>query len=151
MKYLLLSLLVIGASVSVLAQHKQIIQPRKVPSMPYPFSPGVVSNGLLFVSGTLGTDPQTGKLVAGGIEAETTQLIQNIKTVLEDAGTTLNDVVSVTVYLSNMDDFPKMNAVYKTFFTEGAYPARTTVGVAKLVYGAAVEITMTAAMPTPKK
>ncbi len=151
MKYMLLSLLVISASFSVLAQHKQIIQPRKAPSLPYPFSPGVVSNGLLFVSGTLGTDPQTGKLVAGGIEAETTQLIQNIKTVLEDAGTSLNDVVSVTVYLSNMDDFPKMNAVYKTFFTEGFYPARTTVGVAKLVYGAAVEITMTAAMPTPKK
>lgn len=151
MKYLLLSLLTMSACVSVLGQNKQIIQPRKVPSIPYPFSPGVISNGLLFVSGTVGTDPQTGKLVAGGIEVETVQTVQNIKNVLEDAGTSLNDVVSVTVYLSNMDDFPKMNAVYKTFFTEGAYPARTTVGVAKLVYGAAVEITMTAALPTPKK
>ena len=148
MKYLLLSLLVMSASVSGSGTDKQIIQPRKAPALPYPFSPGVVSNGLLFVSGTLGTDPQTGKLVAGGIEAETTQVIQNVKSVLEDAGTSLNDVVSVTVYLSNMDDFPKMNAIYKTFFTEGAYPARTTVGVAKLVYGAAVEITMTAAMPS---
>jgi 2-iminobutanoate/2-iminopropanoate deaminase len=151
MKYLLLSMLIMSASASVLAQNKQIIQARKAPSLPYPFSPGVVSNGLLFVSGQVGTDPQTGKLVAGGIEAETAQTVQNIKSVLEDAGTSLNDVVSVTVYLSNMDDFPKMNAVYKTFFTEGAYPARTTVGVAKLVYGAAVEITMTAAMPTPKR
>ena len=151
MKYILLSLLVISTSVSVLGQAKQIIQPRKAPATPYPFSPGVVSNGLLFVSGTLGTDPQTGKLVTGGIEAETAQTVQNIKNVLEDAGASLDDVVSVTVYLSNMDDFPKMNAVYKTFFTEGAYPARTTVGVAKLVYGAAVEITMTAAMPTQKK
>lgn len=115
--------------------------------MPYPFSLGVISNGFLFVAGQVGTDPQTGKLVAGGIEAETTQTIQNIKTILEAGGATLDDVVSVTVYLSNMDEFPKMNAAYQKFFKAGSYPARTTVGVSKLVFGAAVEITMTAAIP----
>ncbi|GAB4020402.1 RidA family protein [Spirosoma migulaei] len=112
---------------------------------------GVVSNGLLFVSGQVGTDPQTSKVVSGGVEAETAQTIQNIKSILEDAGASLDDVVSVTVYLSNMDDFAKMNTVYKQFFKEGAYPARTTIGVAKLVFGASVEMTMTAAMPQGKK
>lgn len=151
MKYLLLSFLTLSLSLSVSAQTKQIIRPRKAPALPFPFSPGVVSNGFLFVSGQVGTDPQTGKLVPGGIEAETTQTFQNIKAVLEDAGTSLDNVVSVTVYLSNMDDFPKMNAVYRQFFKDGAYPARTTVGVAKLVYGAAIELTMTATMPPQKK
>lgn len=147
MKYLVFCLLMLGGSSVVLAQHKQIVQPRKAPALPYPFSPGVISNGLLFVSGQVGTDSQTAKLIAGGVEAETAQTIQNIKAVLEDAGASLDDVVSVTVYLSNMDDFAKMNAVYKQYFKEGSYPARTTVGVAKLVFGASVEMTMTAAVP----
>ncbi|GAB4029974.1 RidA family protein [Spirosoma jeollabukense] len=149
MKYFLISFLILGASLSGVAQHKQIVKPRKAAatSSPYPFSLGVISNGLLFVSGQVGTDPQTSKVVEGGVEAETKQTIQNIKTVLEDAGASLDDVVSVTVYLSNMDDFAKMNTVYKQFFKEGNYPARTTVGVAKLVFGASVEMTMTAAMP----
>ena len=150
MKYLLLCLLVVSISFSVSGQHKQIVKPRKAPAMPYPFSMGVVSNGLLFVSGQVGTDPQTAKVVSGGIEAETAQTIQNIKMILEDGGASLDDVVSVTVYLSNMEDFAKMNTVYKQFFKEGAYPARTTVGVAKLVFGANVEMTMTAALPTKK-
>ena len=151
MKYILLSLFTFGASLFSFGQTKQIIQPRSVPAVPYPFSPGVISNGFLFVSGQVGTDPQTSKLVTGGIEAETAQTIQNITTVLKDAGTSLENVVSVTVYLSNMDDFPKMNAVYQQYFKAGTYPARTTVGVAKLVFGASVEMTMTAAVPPKKK
>ncbi|WP_052731212.1 RidA family protein [Spirosoma radiotolerans] len=147
MKHLLLCLLAFSITFSAFGQNKKIVQPGKAPANPYPFSPGVISNGLLFVSGQVGTDPQTGKLVSGGVEAETTQTIQNIKTVLEAAGASLDDVVSVTVYLSNMDDFSKMNAIYKQFFKEGTYPARTTVGVAKLVFGSSVEMTMTAAMP----
>ena len=151
MKFLLLSLLILSVSLSVSGQTKQIVKPRNVPATPYPFSPGVISNGLLFVSGQVGADPKTGKLVSGGVEAETAQTIQNIKAILEDGGASLNDIVSVTVYLSNMDDFAKMNAVYKQFFSEGAYPARTTVGVARLVFGASVEMTMTAALPQSKK
>ena len=147
MKFSLFWLLIIGLYGSAFGQNKQIVKPRNAPVTPYPFSPGVISNGLLFVSGQVGTDPQTGKLVAGGVEAETAQTIQNIKAVLTDAGASLDDVVSVTVYLSNMDDFAKMNGVYKQFFKEGSYPARTTVGVARLVFGSSVEMTMTAAMP----
>ncbi len=147
MKHLLLLLLVLSTSVSVIAQTKQIIQPKNTPPTAYPFSPGVVSNGFLFVAGQVGTNPQTGKLVPGGIEAETAQTIQNINAILDAGGVSLDNVVTVTVYLSNMDDFPKMNAVYQTFFKAGSYPARTTVGVAKLVFGASVEMTMTAALP----
>lgn len=147
MKHLLLCLLMMSVCVSGMAQMKQIVKPRKAPAMPYPFSPGVISNGLLFVSGQVGNDPQTSKLVTGGVEAETAQTIQNVKTILEDAGASLDDVVSVTIYLNNMDDFARMNAVYKQYFKEGAYPARTTVGVAKLVFEASVEMTMTAAVP----
>ncbi|MBD2754961.1 RidA family protein [Spirosoma validum] len=147
MKHLLLPLLLLGISFSSFGQDKRIIQPRTVPAVPYPFSPGVISNGFLFVSGQVGTDPQSGKLIDGGIEAETAQTIQNITTVLKDAGTSLENVVSVTVYLSNMDDFPKMNAIYQKYFQKDNYPARTTVGVAKLVFGASVEMTMTAAVP----
>lgn len=151
MKSLLLCLLITGSCVSVSGQTRQIIRPRNIPPVPYPFSPGVISNGLLFVSGQVGPDPQTTKLVSGGVEAETAQTIRNIAAVLKDAGTSLDNVVSVTVYLSNMDDFAKMNTVYKEFFKEGNYPARTTVGVAKLVFGASVEMTMTAAVPPRKK
>ena len=151
MKYFVLCLAILSISLSAFGQTKQIVKPRNVPPAPYPFSPGVISNGFLFVSGQVGTDPQTSKLVSGGIEAETAQTIKNIEAVLKDAGTSLENVVSVTVYLSNMDDFQKMNAVYKNYFREGTYPARTTVGVAKLVFGASVEMTMTAAIPPRRK
>ncbi|MBO0937674.1 RidA family protein [Fibrella sp. HMF5335] len=146
MKPLLVLLFLLTTAVSF-GQTRQIIQIRKDSINPFPFSPGVVSNGLLFASGQVGTNPQTGKLVAGGIEAETKQTIYNVEAILKAGGASLDDVVSVTVYLSNMDDFAKMNAVYRTFFKAGNFPARTTVGVAKLVYGAAVEMTMTAALP----
>lgn len=146
MKHILLSIYLFTTAIAF-GQTRQLVQIRKDSINPFPFSPGVVSNGLLFVSGQVGTDPKTGKLVAGGIEAETTQTIQNIKTILQAGKASLDDVVSVTVYLSDMDDFAKMNAVYRTHFKAGNFPARTTVGVAKLVYGSAVEITMTAAVP----
>jgi 2-iminobutanoate/2-iminopropanoate deaminase len=146
MKQLLLSIFLL-TTVVTFGQTRQIVQIRKDSISPFPFSPGVISNGLLFVSGQVGTEPKTGKLVPGGIDAETEQTIQNIKTILQAGKASLDDVVSVTVYLSNMDDFAKMNAIYRTHFKAGNFPARTTVGVAKLVYGATVEMTMTAALP----
>jgi 2-iminobutanoate/2-iminopropanoate deaminase len=150
MNYVVVSLLVLSTTIAGFAQTKQIVQPAKNPHAVLPFSPGVISNGFLFVSGQVGTSPQTGKLVEGGIEAETTQTIQNIKTILDAAGVTFDDVVNVTVYLSNMDDFSKMNAIYQTYFKSGSYPARATIGAARLVFGATVEMTMTAAVPTSK-
>lgn len=145
MKYVLLSFFLFTTAITF-GQTRQIVQVRKDSISPFPFSPGIISNGLLFVSGQVGTDPKTGKLISGGTEAETEQTIQNIKTILEAGKASLTDVMSVTVYLSNMDDFAKMNAIYQTHFKAGNFPARTTVGVAKLVYGSAVEMTMTAAV-----
>ena len=150
MKYILISVFILGTTVSGFAQTRQIVQPKNARPSAYPFSPGVISNGFLFVAGQIGTDPQTGKLVPGGIEAETAQTLENIKNVLESGGASMDDVVSVTVYLSNMDDFAKMNAVYQKYFKAGNYPARTTVGGAKLVYNATVEMTFTAAVPGKK-
>lgn len=94
---------------------------------------------LVFTAGQLGLDPQTGELVPGGIEAETHQALINLKNVLEAAGTSLSHVLKTTVFLRDMGDFGRMNAVYGEFFTEN-FPARSAVQVAALPKGGAVEI-----------
>jgi 2-iminobutanoate/2-iminopropanoate deaminase len=93
----------------------------------------------VFTSGQLGLDPQTGNLVAGGIEAETRQALTNIRNVLADSGSGLDAVVKTIVFLKEMVDFPRMNAVYAEFFTENP-PARSTVQVAALPKNGSVEI-----------
>lgn len=104
-----------------------------------PFSQGIRANGLLYLSGQVGQDPATGKLVSGGIRAETEQVLKNLGAVLEAAGKTFTDVVRAGVFLSNMGDFSAMNAVYEKEFIQ-PYPARTTIAVAALPLGACVEI-----------
>lgn len=106
-----------------------------------PFSAAIQTNGFLFISGQVGLDPKTAKLVAGGVEAQTSQAFLNLKTVLEAAGKSLADVVRVGVYLTSMNDFAAMNAIYAGQFA-APYPARTTIGVAALPLGACVEIDM---------
>ncbi len=104
-----------------------------------PYSQAVQVGPWVFCSGQLGMDPETGRLVPGGIEAQTRQALTNLKHVLEAAGASLDSVVKVTVFLKNMDDFARMNAVYAEFFQE-PYPARAAVEVAALPKGALVEI-----------
>lgn len=123
---------------------KQIIQTPKGPAPIGPYSQAAVANGFVFLAGQGGIDPATKKLVAGGVAAETRQTFENIKNILEAAGCTLADVVSVNVYMVNLGDFAAMNHVYAEYFKENP-PARTTVGVASLPAGAAVEITCVAA------
>jgi len=94
---------------------------------------------LIFASGQLGIDPATGELVPGGIEAETRQSLTNIQHVLEAAGSSLKQVLKTTVFLRDMGDFAKMNAIYAEFFKED-FPARSTIQVAALPKGGAVEI-----------
>ncbi|HEX8831126.1 MAG TPA: Rid family detoxifying hydrolase [Longimicrobium sp.] len=115
----------------------------KLPPSVGPFSPGVRAGELIFLSGQVGTDPTTGKLVHGGVAEQTEQAIHNLATVLEAAGRTLNDVVRVGVYLTDMANFPAMNEVYAHHFTQ-PFPARTTIGVAALPLGALVEIDLVA-------
>jgi 2-iminobutanoate/2-iminopropanoate deaminase len=104
-----------------------------------PFSPAIRSGDFLFFSGQVGQNPSTEKLVAGGVEAETRQLFTNLATLLEAAGKTFGDVVKVGVFLTRIEDFAAVNAIYARQF-EPPYPARTTVAVTALPLGASIEI-----------
>ncbi|MCL4561771.1 MAG: RidA family protein [Chloroflexi bacterium] len=111
----------------------------KAPKALGPYSVAIEFGALVFASGQAGIDPVTNTLVQGGIEAETRQTLTNLRNVLEAAGSGMANVVKTTVFLTNMDDFARMNAVYGEFFTAN-FPARSTVQVARLPKDAAVEI-----------
>jgi 2-iminobutanoate/2-iminopropanoate deaminase len=112
-----------------------------------PYSHGVVGRSdLLFLSGQTPIDPITGLLVEGDAAAQTEQCLANLSHVLDAADLTFDAVVKVNVFLTDMDDFAAMNAVYARHF-RAPYPARSTIGVAALPLGARVEIEMIAAMP----
>lgn len=113
---------------------------------PYPFSPAVRAGGLIFVSGQLGTRTVDGRpvLVPGGIEAETRQALENVRDILAQAGSSLDRVVKCTVMMADMAEWPRMNAVYTTFFP-GPKPARSAFGATGLALGARVEIECVAA------
>ena len=104
-----------------------------------PFSQVVKMNGFLFFSGQVAQDPATGKLVEGGIEAETERVFQNLAAVLKAAGKSFDDVACARVFLANMSDYGAMNGIYAKHFRP-PFPARTTIGVAALPLGARVEI-----------
>ena len=110
-----------------------------------PYSQGIQVGNLIFVAGEKGIDPRTGKIVPGGIMAETRQTLENIKAILEQAGATLDDAVSSTVHMTDLKEFADMNKVYAEYFHE-APPGRTTVEVAALPAGAHIEITIVAAV-----
>ena len=118
---------------------KIVIASEKAPKAIGPYSVAIRTGNLVFTSGQLGLDPHSGNLVPGGIEAETRQALTNLSHVLADSGSGLEAVVKTTVFLKDMADFPKMNAVYAEFFPENP-PARSTVQVAALPKGGSVEI-----------
>jgi 2-iminobutanoate/2-iminopropanoate deaminase len=105
---------------------KEVFKTNRAPAPIGPYSQAVKAGSLLFISGQGPIDPKTGKKVAGDIKEQTRQVLENLKGILEAAGLTLENVVKVNVYLKNMNDFPKMNEVYKEYFKENP-PARTTV------------------------
>lgn len=108
-----------------------------------PFSPAVRDDDRVYTSGQVAQDPATGKLIAGGVAAQTEQIFHNLGVILRAAEKSLGDVVKVNVYLTDIADFAEMNGVYAKQFAP-PYPARTTLGVAALPLGAAVEIEMIA-------
>jgi 2-iminobutanoate/2-iminopropanoate deaminase len=118
---------------------KQIIRTDKAPQAIGPYSAGVKFGDIIFISGQIGIDPQTAEVVDGGIDAETRQVLRNLGSVLEAAGSSLSEVVKTTVFLKDMGDFAQMNAIYAEFFTED-FPARSTIAVAGLPAGVSVEI-----------
>jgi 2-iminobutanoate/2-iminopropanoate deaminase len=118
---------------------KAIIATDKAPAAVGPYSQGIQVGNLIFTAGQGGLDPATGRMVAGGIEAQTQQTLQNLSTILEAAGSSLPQVVKTTVFLQDIADFQAMNGVYAQFFGDHP-PARTTVQAAALPLGALVEI-----------
>lgn len=128
---------------------KKAIATDEAPKAIGPYSQAIVANGFVFAAGQIGSDPKTGTLVEGGIEAETEQVLKNIEAVLKAAGSSMKDVVKATVFLADMNDFAKMNAVYGKWMGE-PYPARSTVQVARLPRDARIEIEVVAVV-TQKK
>lgn len=118
---------------------RKIIKTNLAPAAIGPYSVAVQIDGLVFTSGQIGLDPIKGELVEGGIEAQTRQVLTNIKHVLEASNSALKLVVKTTVFLKDMSDFTKMNSVYAEFFPTDP-PARSTVAVAGLPKNALVEI-----------
>ena len=118
---------------------KEIIATNKAPSAIGPYSQGIKANGFVFTSGQIPLDPATGAFPEG-IKAQTRQSLLNVKAILEKAGTSIDKVIKTTVFLSDMNNFAAMNEVYAQFFTDGAFPARSAVQVARLPKDALVEI-----------
>lgn len=118
---------------------KKVIQTDKAPKAIGPYSQAIRTDSMIYTAGQIGLDPATGDLVAGGVEEQTRQAINNLRNVLEAAGSSLDHVVKTIAFLKDMNDFPKMNSIYAEYFGEHP-PARSTVAVAGLPKGGLVEI-----------
>ena len=124
---------------------RQAVSTPNAPAAIGPYSQAIRAGSLLFLSGQVPIDPKTGTLVAGGIVEQTHQVFRNIGAILEAGGASFDDVVSVGVFLADMNDFGKMNEIYATYFSSPA-PARATVQVARLPKDCLVEIQVTAVL-----
>jgi 2-iminobutanoate/2-iminopropanoate deaminase len=124
---------------------REAISSPDAPAAIGPYSQAIKAGNLLFLSGQIPLDPKTGSLVEGGIEPQTRQVFRNIEAILSAAGATFDHVVSAGVFLADMNDFAKMNAIYADYFSSPA-PARATVQVARLPKDCLVEIQVTAVL-----
>ena len=120
-------------------EKKIIINSKKIPSAIGPYSPAVKIGKILFTSGQLPIDPETGNIVRGGVQKQTKQVLENLIALLNLYSITLNNVVKTTVFLKDMNDFPEFNKIYSEYF-KGEFPARSCVEVARLPKDAGVEI-----------
>lgn len=118
---------------------KKVVQTEKAPKAIGPYSQAIRVEKMVYTAGQIALDPATMELVAGGVEDQTRQVLENLRNVLEAAGSSMDKVVKTTVFLTDMADFPKMNTIYAEFFGENP-PARSTIAVAGLPKGGLVEI-----------
>ena len=118
---------------------RKVISTPQAPAAIGPYSQAIATNSLLFISGQLPIDPISGKMLDGGIEAKTRQIIKNATAIAKEAGSDLNRVVKTTIFLTDLGDFQEVNTAYALFFPE-APPARSTVQVAALPLGSNIEI-----------
>jgi 2-iminobutanoate/2-iminopropanoate deaminase len=132
------------AGLDAQAPARRVIQPPGYKPSPAPLVPAILAGDTLYLSGSTGADPVTGRIVEGGLDAETRQIMSNVQTVLRTAGMSLADVVATTVYLTDMADYARFNDLYRSYFPDGQYPTRSALAVKELARGARVELTMTA-------
>ena len=118
---------------------KEKLESKKAPAAIGPYSQAVMDDGLIFVSGQLPIDPETGQFPSDDVADQTKQSLENIRAILEEAGCGMDQILKTTVYLQDMGDFNAMNEVYEKYFS-APYPARAAFQVAKLPKGASVEI-----------
>jgi 2-iminobutanoate/2-iminopropanoate deaminase len=126
---------------------REVVTCSDAPKAIGPYSVAIATDTLVFVSGQLGIDPTSGSIVEGGIQAQTRTALTNLKSVLESAGSSLEQVVKTTVFLTDMAQFAEMNGVYAEFFTSD-YPARSAIQVAALPKGGIVEVEAIAVLPS---
>lgn len=119
---------------------REIVATEKAPAAIGPYAQANIVDGLIFTSGQVPLDPATGELVEGGIEEQTRQSLENVKAILEEAGSGLDKIVKTTCFLTDIGNFAKMNEVYATYFSDGVYPSRSAFEVGALPKGAMVEI-----------
>ncbi|MCE5208194.1 MAG: RidA family protein [Chloroflexi bacterium] len=124
---------------------RKIIVSEKAPKAIGPYSVGVIAGNFVFTAGQIGIDRNTGEIVEGGIQTQTRQALTNVKYILEEAGSGMDQVIKTTVFLKDMNDFAKMNEVYGSFFQVNP-PARSAVQIAKLPKDAIVEIEVVAVL-----
>lgn len=137
---LILGFVIVSAfSVNAQAVAKKAVESPDAPKAIGPYSQAIVANGFVFAAGQVGFDQKAGALAEGGIEAQTEQALRNIEAVLKAAGSSLEDVVKTTVFLTDLNDFAKMNEVFAKRF-KAPFPARSTVQVVKLPRDAKIEI-----------
>jgi 2-iminobutanoate/2-iminopropanoate deaminase len=127
---------------------KQLVFTNEAPAAIGPYSQAIRTGNLLFTAGQIGLDPATGQMVHGGIKEQTKRVLENLKAILEAAGSSLDKTVKATVFLKNFDDFAAMNTIYGEYLApEGvAPPARSTIEAARLPKDALVEIELVAAL-----
>ena len=118
---------------------REVIHTEEAPAAVGPYSQAIKTGNMVFTAGQIPLDPATMKMIEGDIQDQTRQVMTNLGKVLKAAGASFGSVVKTTIFLQNMSDFPKVNEVYATYFTD-APPARSTVAVAELPLGAHVEI-----------
>ena len=121
---------------------KKAIETEAAPAPIGPYSQAVIADGILYCSGQVPLDPESGELIEGGIAEQASRCLQNLDAVCEAAGTSLTQAARIGIYLTDMSEFPRVNDVYSTFF-EQPFPVRTTIGVAALPKGALVEMDAT--------
>lgn len=122
---------------------KRVIKTEQAPPAIGPYSQAIVANGLVFAAGQIPLDPRTGQSVPGDVRVQTKRVMENLKAVLDAAGSSMDKVVKTTVFLRDLNDFGAMNEIYGEYFQENP-PARSTIQVAKLPRDAAVEIDVVA-------